>query len=178
MGARRTPGGDVLKAYRVRIGGEDVLVTVEEDAGAYRVTAAGSVHQVDLVALVPGWYSLVVDGRSHDLGVRGRSGRRTLVLDGETYIAEIGGSLHAGGESQGRRARARRSREVRAPMPGLVVALQIVEGAEVAMGEPLIIMEAMKMQMEIRAPHPGKVGRVHVASGLEVAEGQVLVTLE
>ncbi len=178
MGARRTAGGVVLKAYRVRIGGEEALVTVEEAAGAYRVTVAGSTHQVDIAALVPGWYSLVVDGRRHDLGVRGRTGRWTLVLDGETYVAEIGGSPRKSGESQGRRAPARRSREVRAPMPGLVVALQIVEGTGVAMGEPLIIMEAMKMQMEIRAPHPGKVGRVHVASGQEVAEGQVLVTLE
>jgi len=63
-------------------------------------------------------------------------------------------------------------------MPGLLVALHVSEGAEVALGQPVIILEAMKMQMEIRAPHAGTVRQVHVAPGQEVAGGQLLVTID
>ena len=62
-------------------------------------------------------------------------------------------------------------------MPGLVVAVLAAEGASVAAGQPLVTMEAMKMQMELRAPAAGVVRKVHVASGAEVSGGQVLVTI-
>jgi 3-methylcrotonyl-CoA carboxylase alpha subunit len=63
-------------------------------------------------------------------------------------------------------------------MPGLLVAVQVAAGAEVALGQPLIIMEAMKMQMEIRAPRAGRVRQVHVTAGEEITGGRLLVTLE
>ncbi|HKX17885.1 MAG TPA: acetyl-CoA carboxylase biotin carboxyl carrier protein subunit, partial [bacterium] len=67
---------------------------------------------------------------------------------------------------------------VRAPMPGLVVAIHTKPGAHVVAGQPLIIMEAMKMQMEIRAPQAGVVRDVHVVPGRDVAGNDVLVTVE
>ncbi len=178
MGTRGARGGDALKAYRLRVDGEEIEVTVEEAAGAFRVRAAGATHDVELVEVVRGWYSLLVGGRGYDLGVRGRAGRWTLTLEGETYTAEVGGASQAGHGMRGRQTSGHRTDDVRAPMPGLLVDVRAAEGETVELGAPLIIMEAMKMQMEIRAPRTGKIRRVHVASGQEVAEGQVLVTLD
>ena len=68
--------------------------------------------------------------------------------------------------------------EVRASLPGLVVVLQVEEGSEVAAGDPLLRLEAMKMQNEVRAPRAGRVARIAVAPGQTVATGEVLLRLE
>jgi len=62
-------------------------------------------------------------------------------------------------------------------MPGLLLAVPVDQGAQVVAGQPLAIMEAMKMQMEIRAPHAGTVRRVHVSPGQELAAGQLLISM-
>jgi biotin carboxyl carrier protein len=67
--------------------------------------------------------------------------------------------------------------DVRSVIPGRVVAVDVVEGAIVASGERLMIVEAMKMQNEIRAPRDGTVVRVAVGPGGTVEIGSVLVVL-
>ena len=67
--------------------------------------------------------------------------------------------------------------EVRAPMPGLVVAVEVTPGQGVGAGATVAVIEAMKMQMELRAPADGVVGQVLTAAGREVAAGEVIVTL-
>jgi acetyl/propionyl-CoA carboxylase alpha subunit len=67
---------------------------------------------------------------------------------------------------------------VTATLPGLVVAIQAQVGAQVAEGDPLLIIEAMKMQNEVRAPRSGTVSSVAVEAGRTVVSGQLLVRLE
>jgi len=64
-----------------------------------------------------------------------------------------------------------------APMPGLVVRVNVTEGDEVAAGQGLVVMEAMKMENELRAPAAGRVSRVHATGGTAVETGTVLVEL-
>src|ERR1041385_2421797 len=66
---------------------------------------------------------------------------------------------------------------VRAPMPGLVVRIEVAEGQRVDAGAGLVVVEAMKMENELRAPRPGMVKTVHVAVGQAVEKGASLVTL-
>jgi 3-methylcrotonyl-CoA carboxylase alpha subunit len=65
-----------------------------------------------------------------------------------------------------------------APMPGTVIAVFVRPAEEVAMGTPLVVVEAMKMEHVIKAPHDGIVKTVNVAQGDVVAEGIELVVLE
>ena len=67
--------------------------------------------------------------------------------------------------------------EVRAPMPGLVVAIPVAGGSDVSEGTAVAVIEAMKMQMEVPSPASGRVEEVRVAPGQEVAGGQVLVVI-
>jgi biotin carboxyl carrier protein len=67
---------------------------------------------------------------------------------------------------------------LKSPMPGLIVAVPIVEGQVVVKGQDLVILESMKMQNELKAPRDGKIGRVRVRPGDSVEQSQVLVTLE
>ncbi|HEV8305450.1 MAG TPA: biotin/lipoyl-containing protein [Gemmatimonadales bacterium] len=66
---------------------------------------------------------------------------------------------------------------VKAPMPGLVVRVEVAAGHRVEAGAGLVVVEAMKMENELRAPRPGVVETVHVAAGQAVEKGAPLVTL-
>jgi biotin carboxyl carrier protein len=68
--------------------------------------------------------------------------------------------------------------EVRATLPGLVVAVTVVPGDEVEEGAALLTIEAMKMQNEVRAPRAGRVIELEVAPGQTVATGAALLRLE
>jgi biotin carboxyl carrier protein len=67
--------------------------------------------------------------------------------------------------------------EVHATLPGLIVRVLVAPGSVVAAGDPLVTIEAMKMQNEIRAPRAGRVTEVLVAPGRPVAGGTLLVRL-
>jgi biotin carboxyl carrier protein len=63
-------------------------------------------------------------------------------------------------------------------MPGTVLRVNVHDGQEVAAGEPLVVLEAMKMELAVPAPAAGTVTAVLVAAGDLVARGQALVELD
>ncbi len=65
-----------------------------------------------------------------------------------------------------------------APMPGLIVRVDARVGEQVAAGQGLVVMEAMKMENELRAPAAGSVKAVLVSKGMAVEKGALLVELE
>ena len=67
--------------------------------------------------------------------------------------------------------------DLRAPMPGSVIAVHTSEGAEVAHGDVLLVMESMKMELQITAPRDGTVAALHVAAGDQVALDTVLASM-
>jgi acetyl/propionyl-CoA carboxylase alpha subunit len=69
-------------------------------------------------------------------------------------------------------------RAVTAPMPGTVIRVLVEKGARVEARQPLLVLEAMKMETPLVSPHDGVVGRVHVGEGDRVAGGDVLIELE
>ena len=64
-----------------------------------------------------------------------------------------------------------------APMPGTVVRVAVGEGDEVAAGDVVLVLEAMKMQHTVTAPHDGTVTRIDVEPGAQVASGEVLAVV-
>jgi pyruvate carboxylase subunit B len=66
---------------------------------------------------------------------------------------------------------------VKAPMPGLVVRVEVTAGQVVERGEGLVVVEAMKMENELRASYRGVVEQIHVSAGDRVEKGAPLVTL-
>ena len=68
--------------------------------------------------------------------------------------------------------------DVRAPIPGLVVAVPLAAGEPVSAGAAVAVVEAMKMQMEVPSPAAGRLVEVRVRPGQEVAGGQVLVVVQ
>ena len=94
----------------------------------------------------------------------------------ETYETTVMDEVHAR-TRRPERATASGPAQLKAPMPGLVVALKAAVGDMVEVGQALVVMEAMKMQNELAAPGSGRVEKVHVVIGQSVESGQALVTL-
>ncbi|GGZ36389.1 acetyl-CoA carboxylase biotin carboxyl carrier protein subunit [Echinicola pacifica] len=67
------------------------------------------------------------------------------------------------------------SAEVRAPMPGLILEIQVKVGEEVTVGQPLLILEAMKMENIIKSPQSGTISSILATKGNSVEKNQLLV---
>lgn len=69
-------------------------------------------------------------------------------------------------------------KEIKAPMPGLVLEVQVAPGQAVIKGEPLVILEAMKMENILRAPGDAVVQKVLIEKGKPVDKNQLLIVME
>ena len=67
---------------------------------------------------------------------------------------------------------------ITAPMPGTVIRLEVTAGDTVRARQPLVVLEAMKMEIPVSSPFEGTVKSVHVAAGDRVAGGALLVEIE
>ncbi len=66
---------------------------------------------------------------------------------------------------------------VKAPIPGLITRVLVSPGQQVEAGQPLLVLEAMKMENEIRAPRAGTVSALHISTGQSVARHEVLAEI-
>ena len=119
-----------------------------------------------------------------DVGQPDREGRRhvEVVVDGWRFTFEVESAARAA-----LRARAVRDHDhgtgsgapldIRAIIPGRVAAVAVAVGDDVTAGQPLLVVEAMKMQNELRAPRDGTVRQVAAAVGSTVEMGDLLVVL-
>jgi len=143
------------------------------------ISVDGKVYEVDFES-VSGQpvYSLIVDGKSHEGYVAQGDDTWQVLLRGRLYpiIVEderekrlrsaAGGGVAETGEFH-----------LRAPMPGLVVAIPVEEGQPVQKGQVLLILESMKMQNELKAPRDGTIGRLRVKPGETVEQKQTLLSV-
>jgi biotin carboxyl carrier protein len=149
-------------------------------------TTAASAHPgdepvtVQPSAIVPPSPSAIV-GRT---GPADRAGRRSVevVVDGwrfELLVEDAGRAALRERASRDRTAAgaAGGPLEIRAIIPGRIVAVAVVPGDTVQAGQTLLAVEAMKMQNELRAPRAGTVTRVPVGAGATVEVGDILVVL-
>jgi len=151
------------------------------------------VREVELAPAGPGLWRVRVDDAVFELASETMAdGRLRLVGDGGVTVAEITpvGSrrfvrlgvldfvLEREERGTPRTASAAHGSGLEAPMPGVITKVMVVVGDEVGKGQPLVALEAMKMEHLIRAPRPGRVRRVAASPGQMVQAGVALVELE
>ena len=163
----------------------------------YYVTVEGRTVEVELagetplvdgapvaaeLSLVPGTPTrhLVIDGRSHLVVATSEGGGRwELHVDGERFEAEVVDErTRAIRAMTGQGPAVAGPKPVKAPMPGLVVRVQVAVGERVAKGASVVIIEAMKMENDLKAERAGVVARILVEPGEAVEKGAVLVEFE
>ena len=81
-------------------------------------------------------------------------------------------------ESTGEGVGARAEFQFKAPMPGLVIDVQVEEGQDVNAGDVLVVLESMKMQNELKSPQAGKIARLLVSPGDSVDQNETMLSVE
>jgi biotin carboxyl carrier protein len=155
--------------------------TFEIELGGGQALIDGRPVRVELRTIpAAGGHHLLVDAASHVvLAEPAGQGTWRVQIAGRRFGAEVVDErTRAIRAMTGRAGAAPGPKPVRAPMPGLIVRIEVAEGDRVKAGQGVIIVEAMKMENELKAEAAGTVRHIHVASGETVEKGQVLVELE
>lgn len=164
--------------YLVTVAGRAVEVVV--DAEGLRVDGAPIAAHLDGVA-GDGAMTLTVNGQQHRVRVVPGAGRgtSTVVVDGWTLPVDAADErMRAIRALAAAAAGPMGPAPVVAPMPGLIVRVQVEPGDRVEAGQAVVVMEAMKMENELRAAGAGVVRSVAVRAGTAVEKGTTLVTFE
>ncbi len=172
-----------VNGWRLNDQGWDELLMRERDGdipcrieylsdGALRVHAREAEVTIEGMIDSEGGLNAVIDGRRLRAGIVRRDDDLVVLLPGEAHRLTIidpraAGDLDEAGSGQ-----------LNAPMPGKIVQVLVEEGASVEKGQPLMILEAMKMEHTISAPGKGKVAKLNFRAGEQVPEGAALLQIE
>jgi len=146
-------------AYGITVAGDRVEVNARSFDLAFEgdtITVNGTAHTVEVTG-----QQATVDGITYTFAVTG--------LEEERPAPRRGPVVEAGADE---------ANVIRAIMPGLILRILVAEGDEVAAGDVVLILEAMKMENELLAKKSGVVKQLAVAPGDNVEMGQVLAVIE
>jgi biotin carboxyl carrier protein len=162
--------------YDVEIQGRQATIELEQRDS--RIQARAGLRHYDIEVETPeeGVYSFLAGDRVYET--------RVWAIGPDTFNVTIGGRLFSARiiDRKHRRPASEPGIEGRqnlvAPMPGKVVRVLLAAGAEVAPGQGVVVVEAMKMQNEIKSPKAGRVIEVRVIEGATVNANQILAVVE
>ena len=169
-----------MKKLRLRINDRVSVLQLEAngtEAAFYTLT--GSLEHKGTAAIAetqPGVFSILLEGRSYPTQVVNQGGILEIWVGNRRYSIGVS-DLRDRGTSREQQSQAG-PLELRALMPGKVVKLLVEPGARVESGQPLIVVEAMKMQNEMKSSKDGVVTKIHVSEGATVASGERLMVVE
>jgi len=162
--------------YSTTIGKREFLIEILDDR---RLVLDGKTYEVDFASIGGQQvFSLLLDGISYETFVYPADKGWQVVFRGQSYAALVEEEM----EKQLRIALGSHVSEtaeyhLKAPMPGMVVAVQVVDGQTIHKGEVLVVLESMKMQNELKAPRDGVITRLRIKAGDGIEQHQIMLTL-
>jgi biotin carboxyl carrier protein len=156
-------------ALDVRREGASVTASVNDRRYSFTVREAGT-H----VFLLLDDEGRVYECRVSDTG----DGAASVLIGDRAYTVQINDAKRLRRGAANAASRAGGQSKITTQMPGKVVRILVEAGAEVEAGDPVIIVEAMKMQNEMKAPRAGRVAAINVQAGATVSAGDVLLIIE
>ena len=146
-------------------------------------TIIGSINTKEFAANIikvrEGVYHLIKDNASYNLEVvKHMPEEKKLVvkINNTTYTLDIKDKyddlLHSLGLDS---LASKKVNDIKAPMPGMVLNILVAEGQEVKKGDPLIVLEAMKMENILKSPTDGTVKKIAITKGIAVEKNQLLI---
>lgn len=162
--------------YLTTINGETFEIEIQND-GTLMVN--GEKRAVDFLSFGDSsLHSIIMNTVSHELLIEERDGEYEILMRGRLFTGTVL-------DERAQLVASRRSPKmvdsgeisIRAPMPGLIVAIPVQEGQEVKSNQTVVILESMKMQNELKSPRDGIVQRISVEPGQSVEQNKLLVTI-
>jgi biotin carboxyl carrier protein len=166
---------------KAQLSGTDHDVSLQLEGDAAVAVVAGREYQLEVRELARGEYLLINGTNVYKCRIE-REPRRA----GEAFAVLMRGKRHEVLLADPKRLRTAQSvgahhdgsAGIVSPMPGKIVRVLVATGAQVAPGDGVIVVEAMKMQNEMKAPKAGTVVAINVAEGATVNAGDVLAVIE
>jgi len=163
--------------YEINVDGHPHRLELERVDGAWHCRLDGCEIAIDAVIPRRDVLSLLVDGHAYEIK------REQTATDLHMWVgnARFAVEMHDPRSLRSRRAAGRDAegpRKLVAPMPGRIVRVLVNEKTEVAEGQGIVVVEAMKMQNEIKSPKKGAVQKILAVPGAAVNAGDVLAIVE
>jgi len=161
--------------------GERVFVTFDaKDAKDGKDGAEGVISAWDVVPTPSGGYSIVgPSGRHAEATVhRDADGAMRIYVAGELFRFEFLDDLTARALAATGAHKGKKKGDLRAAIPGRVLRISVAVGDTVVIGQPLVVLEAMKMENDVRSSRDGVVKSIEVKPGEAVSAGTVLIKFE
>jgi biotin carboxyl carrier protein len=168
--------------FEIEINGRLRTVRVERTDGhpdRYRLTVDGHPCIVDAVRVEDDTLSLVLPEQghaSHEIGFSEGLGPNEVTV--YTHSGTLQAVVNGRRSHRGAMAAAAGDQRIVAPMPGKVLRVLVAPGDEVKPRQPIVVVEAMKMENELSSPRGGRVKDVVVGEGVSVEAGRLLVVVE
>lgn len=164
--------------YQVKVNEqEDLTISLEGDA----VKVNGTERNWDMQQLADGSYSLLINGKSYIalIDEEDRAGKQIKIrINGQVYQVQLAEPIDQLLKKMGlNNTAAKKAEVIKAPMPGLILKVLVTEGQEVKKGDPVLILEAMKMENVFKAPADASVKSIKAVAGKAVEKGEVLIEL-
>lgn len=157
-------------SYKVKANEFDFTITDEQ------------LNEVDIIKKSPGEFNLLFKNRSVNATIIESSDndkQLSVEVEGEIFTIGIKDELDQMLDIMGfGLATHKHIKEIRAPMPGMVLQINVTEGQQVMAGDKILILEAMKMENSIVIQADATIKRIAITKGQAVEKGQVLVELD
>lgn len=170
------------REYKASINGASEYTIVPDASGKAGGTINGENATIDLHEGGGNRFHVIRDHKSYDLEILHadlEAKTMTVKVNGRDYEVALTDRYDELLKSLGMdKAMGSKVNELKAPMPGLVLDIRVGEGQTVAKGEPLIVLEAMKMENILKSPADVVVKKITAKKGTAVEKNQVLITFE
>lgn len=168
-------------AYEISIEHRTATIELLNRVGNKAIIAVdGNKYNIDIVMVENGVYSILYNGHSYNVElIEGENSKKYIVNTfARTFVAEIidAESKYISSRNQGQETES--SNIIESPMPGKVIRVLVKAGDEVATGQTLIVVEAMKMQSEFKSSGEKIVREILVREGDTVNAHQPMIKLE
>lgn len=162
----------------VNIDGDECEVSLRNEDGKLFADVSGREYELSAAEPEPGVRHFKLGDSVHEFTVlESGEGKYSVTTSGDEFSVRVADPRKLGAAAVSA-AEADGVAEIRTQMPGKVVRVLVAEGDEVASGDGIIVVEAMKMQNEMRSPKEGQVRRLACAEGDTVNAGDLLAEIE
>lgn len=151
---------------------------ISKDGNKVEISVDGKIYDIDVVMSESGFCSIIYEGRSYNAeSVRHSEGKYSITTNFRHFDIELSNPQKK--YLRGRQSSVDEVQEtIISPMPGKVIKILVTEDMEVKQGDPLIVVEAMKMQSTYSAAQDAIVEKIHIEEGDSVLRDQLLITFK
>ena len=151
---------------------------ISKDGNKVEISVDGKIYDIDVVMSESGFCSIIYQGRSYNAeSVRHSEGKYTITTHFRNFDIELSNPQKK--YLRGRQSSTDEVQEtITSPMPGKIIKIMVAENQEVKQGDPLIVVEAMKMQSTYTAAQNAIVEKVHIEEGDSILRDQLLITFK